>query len=169
MRDDALVKTARFILAVDEEARRADDMVATMGRVSVYPDAANVIPGLVRMTLGMRSMKQERVDLALARLQEVARSLSAVDMETIISKLPVLMDESLVNEIEQACAGMGLRYKRMPSGAGHDAMCIARVAPVGMIFVPSRDGKSHVREEFTAWQYAVLGAQVLLNTIASLA
>ncbi|HET8625810.1 MAG TPA: M20/M25/M40 family metallo-hydrolase, partial [Thermomicrobiales bacterium] len=83
-------------------------------------------------------------------------------------KEPVASDPAVVAAAEAACRDLGLAYRRMPSGAGHDAMCVAAIAPEAMLFVPSRDGISHAPEEYTAPEDCVTGARVLLRTLLEL-
>jgi len=76
-----------------------------------------------------------------------------------------LADPAMQEKIEAAATGLGLKTMRLPSGAGHDAQMMAKIAPIGMIFVPSVDGISHSPKEFTRWQDCANGANVLLQTI----
>ncbi len=170
MRDDALVKASKFIVAASEEAsRNRGDMVATIGQAFIQPNAPNVIAGEVKMVLGMRSLSEDRLEVALSRLKETATNLGGVDIDTIIIKPPVMMNDRLVDTIERVTQDLQIPAKKMHSGAGHDAMCIARIAPVGMIFVPSKNGKSHVPEEYTEWRHVTRGAEVLAHTILRIA
>jgi len=168
MRDDALVKAARFITFVHEEARRGNDMVATIGQIQVSPGAVNVIPGEARLSLEMRSMDQSRIQVAVERFKLGAAALGGVQVDLGLAKPPVLMDAHIMDLIEEACKDSGYPYKRIPSGAGHDAMCVARIAPAGMIFVPSKGGISHSGRECTSWDQAARGVEVLARTVLRL-
>jgi hydantoinase/carbamoylase family amidase len=168
MRDDALVKAARFICLVHEEARRGGDMVATTGQIQVSPGAVNVIPGEARLSLEMRSEDPARIETAIERFKHGAAALGGVELSLGLAKPPVPMDAGIMDCIEEACKDAGYPYKRMPSGAGHDAMCLARIAPVGMIFVPSAGGISHSSKESTPWHQAAKGTDILLRTILKL-
>jgi len=168
MRDDALVKAARFICLVHEEARRGCDMMATIGQIQVSPGAVNVVPGEARLSLEMRSMDPARLETAVERFKHGAAALGGVTVDLGLAKMPVPMDAGVMDSIEDACKEAGYPYKRMPSGAGHDAMCLARIAPVGMIFVPSMGGISHSAKESTAWDHAARGVDVLARTILRL-
>ena len=79
-----------------------------------------------------------------------------------------MADPEIQKTIEEAAAGLGLKTMRLPSGAGHDAQWMARLAPMGMIFIPSIGGISHSPKELTAWRDCANGANVLLQTILSL-
>lgn len=168
MRDDALVKASRFIIFVHEEARRGNDMVATIGQMQVSPGAVNVIPGEARLSLEMRSMDQARIQVAVDRFKLGAAALGGVQVDMGLAKPPVLMNARVMDLIEEACKDSGYPYKRMPSGAGHDAMCVARMAPAGMIFVPSKGGISHSGKEFTPWDQAARGVEILAQTVLRL-
>jgi len=80
----------------------------------------------------------------------------------------VLFDEKVVKKIEQAVEKLGYSYMKMDSGAGHDAQFMASYIPTAMVFVPSKDGKSHCEEEFTSWDDCVKGVNVVLNTVMML-
>ena len=84
------------------------------------------------------------------------------------AKPPVPSDERLMAAFERACGRLRLSHRRMPSGAGHDAMCVAALAPVAMLFVPSRGGVSHAAAEYTSPEQCVAGARVLLEAALDL-
>jgi N-carbamoyl-L-amino-acid hydrolase len=90
-------------------------------------------------------------------------------VDTLASDTPVPMDPAVVAAIEAACRRLGVPYQRMPSGAGHDAMNMARIAPAGMIFIPCRGGVSHNPDEYAAPADIVRGIDVLTETLATLA
>jgi len=167
-RADALTAAARIVLAVEEVARRRLCTVATVGRLRVEPDAVNVIPGAVRMTAEVRDLSARRLRDAQAAL-DVAVAQVAADTGTriqveVADRCPAAAtDSGLRAAIAAAAAELTLPCLHLPSGAGHDAQVIASVAPIGMIFVPSLGGVSHVPEESTADADLVAGAQVLLG------
>jgi len=162
-RDDALVRAARFILEINERASSYGlGTVATIGRLEASPGVFNVIPGRVELYAETRSLKEEILEELESFLKKEVGS--AGSLEVVLKKPPVAMDQSIMEHIATACNALGVGYQFMPSGAGHDAMNMAFLAPTGMIFVPSRDGRSHVPEEWTDWEYVTLGAQVLLET-----
>ncbi|WP_101790917.1 M20 family metallo-hydrolase [Nonomuraea indica] len=166
-RADALAAAARVVLEVERLA--GDDgrcAVATVGRLSVEPGVTNVIPGLVRMTAELRDGDRERLRAAE---EELARRLAAVEgsgvrvtAEVSDRIAPVPTDPVLCSVIAAEAGELGYSHCPIFSGAGHDAQIVAAVAPIGMIFVPSRNGVSHVPEEFTADAELVAGARVLL-------
>jgi Peptidase family M20/M25/M40 len=98
--------------------------------------------------------------------QEIAKQTGTeITLKTVEHDPPAVADPGLQTKIEAAAAGLGLKTMRLPSGAGHDAQMIAKVAPIGMIFVPSVDGISHSPREFTRWDDCANGANVLLHSI----
>ncbi|MFB4285733.1 MULTISPECIES: Zn-dependent hydrolase [unclassified Nonomuraea] len=170
-RADALTFAARVVLMVEEvAATRRLCAVATAGRLRVAPGVTNVVPGLVRLTAEFRDAAPERLRAAeetlMTQLAELAHG-APIQVETTVSDrfAPVATDASLRAAIGRAAGELGLATHALPSGAGHDAQIVATLAPMGMIFVPSRDGVSHVPEESTADADLVAGAQVLLRTV----
>ena len=171
LRDDALVKAARLIIALNKVFRSArPGLVGTIGELKVHPGAFNIIPGKVEMSLDLRSMKKTPLQSVRKQIQKIAHSIGNVRVETLLSKGGVNMDSRIMKNIEISCRERGVRWKRMGSGAGHDAMTFpTRDIPTGMIFVPCIDGKSHCPEEAIRWEDAALGAQILADTILRIA
>ena len=130
----------------------------------------NVIPGAVKLGVDIRSISKVARDSVVFLIKELIdviaekRGLSYT-IEPISKDHPVFMHPLMVKEIERAVTSLQLEYMIMPSGAGHDAMHWAEVAPTGMIFIPCRDGISHNSAEFAAMDDIVAGAEVLENVI----
>ncbi len=171
-RKDALLAASKFIIAVNEVANSFEGaQVATVGRISAEPGAPNVIPGKVITSLEIRDLSSEVIKKVFDAIQKRAADISAESgVEISISPLdttadPAIMNTSIQKEIEKTTNTLGLTYKYMPSGAGHDAQDMALIAPTGMIFVPSKGGISHSPKEFTSALDIANGANVLLNTI----
>jgi beta-ureidopropionase / N-carbamoyl-L-amino-acid hydrolase len=130
----------------------------------------NVVPGVVKHSIELRDLSEEKIarlgDEIQKRAQEIAKETGT---EIIMAKAehdaPAVADPEMQTKIEAAAAGLGLKTMRLPSGAGQDAQMIAKVGPMGMIFVPSVDGISHSQKEFTSWEDCANGANVLLHTI----
>jgi N-carbamoyl-L-amino-acid hydrolase len=171
MRRDALTVASRAVLAIERLARTRDlCRVATVGRFEVEPNTTNVIPGTVRLTAEIRDGRAERLRTAeQAITTELAQLASATDtvIEVRLDPItqPVATDDVLSGAIADAADELGLRHLRMDSGAGHDAQIVAAIAPIGMIFVPSRDGVSHAPQEDTDDAHLVAGADVLLHSV----
>jgi N-carbamoyl-L-amino-acid hydrolase len=165
-RRDALVAAAPFITFVRDLAV-ARGIVATIGTLTVHPGAPNVIPGLVDLIVETRGLDATVLDQVEADLAEQARGAGA-RISTVVSKPPVQCDLTVVGVLATACETLGLGYMRMPSGAGHDAMCLASLCPQAMIFVPSQGGVSHSPDEYTTPEDCVNGARVLLAGLLQL-
>ncbi len=158
-RQDALVMAAPYILQVKTVAE-SYGIVGTVGKMDILPGSPNVIPGQVILNLEIRGLEEEVLDRAERQLETEARKLEATFVQTS-HKPPVESNPLLVKALVAACEDNGFAYTRMASGAGHDAMCMADLAPQAMLFVPSRNGVSHSPDEYTSPADCVAGAQVL--------
>ncbi|WP_165945625.1 Zn-dependent hydrolase [Micromonospora sp. KC606] len=171
LRRDALVAAAQFVLAVRDIAGEDGIVrVATVGCCTVEPDAWNVVPGLVRLRADLRDVAEESLDAAVEALRRVAEKIGAetgtvVELAPSQVVQPMACDGRLRRLISAASDALGLPYHHLPSGAGHDAQIVGRLAPMAMIFVPSQGGRSHVATESTAPEDIVAGANVLLHTV----
>lgn len=165
-RKDALVMAAPFISAVREVAL-AHNIVGTIGALEVEPGAPNVIPGRVVLQLEIRGLEATVLDVAEAELAPLARE-GGGEFHQLSSKSAVTSDPRLLDALVTACESLNLSYRRMPSGAGHDAMCIANIAPQAMLFVPSQGGISHSPDEYTSPEDCLNGARVLLAALLEL-
>jgi beta-ureidopropionase / N-carbamoyl-L-amino-acid hydrolase len=174
LRRDALVGAADFIRAVDQLARlmpaESPYLVATIGKLSVAPNAINAVPGSVSMILDARStdpaalaqFEQELWKRVEGELQPRGLRLS---VSLLSQTLPTICSPLIQETIEQAATATGVRSTRLPSGAGHDGVFVARIAPMGMIFVPCRDGRSHTPDEWAEPADCAKGARVLAETL----
>lgn len=170
-RRNALLAAAKLIEAVQQVVTREPGrQVGTVGHIEVFPNATNVVPGLVKHSIELRDLSPEK----LARLgEEIRRRARQIARETnteiTITHLendpPAMANPKIQAQIGQAAASLNLKTMRLPSGAGHDAQMMAKLAPMGMIFVPSVGGISHSPKEFTRWPDCANGANVLLRTI----
>ena len=174
-RQDALVSAAQLVGAVNQVATRmAGRHVATVGRIVAEPGAPNVIPGRVVMSLEVRDLdaaQMQRVfDAIEAEAEEIARSRRTpiTFNEVDIALEPAPTDERMRRVITESAVALGLTHKSMPSGAGHDSQEMTRIAPTGMIFVPSVAGISHAPKEFTSPEDMANGVNVLLQTMLAI-
>ena len=170
LRNDPLGAAAEVVLAIESSARDAGETVATIGRFTVEPGGTNVIPARVIFSLDVRSPHDDRVSMveeAAHRALETAQRQRRVQgsMECLEARPPAPMDERMRAAVHRAIAGMNERAIDIPSGAGHDAMCLARIAPAAMIFVPSIGGRSHVGAERTADADLERGVEALAAAI----
>lgn len=162
-RRDALVYAAPFITELPRIAI-AHGIVGTIGTLQIFPGAPSVIPGEVRLDVEIRAIAETALDAAERELRDVARD-SGATVAAVSAKGGVTSTPSIMGLMRETCSALEIPYKTMPSGAGHDAMCIATLAPQGMIFVPSRGGISHAPGEFTEHEHCVAGARALLGTL----
>jgi beta-ureidopropionase / N-carbamoyl-L-amino-acid hydrolase len=174
-RRDALLSAAELALAVNRVATSMPGrQVATVGKIRAEPGAQNVIPGKVVMSLEIRDLSADKIttvyDAVRAEAAKIAqaRDTSINFAELKIAAEPAPTDERIRGIIADAARSLGLTHKLMPSGAGHDAQAMARIAPTGMIFVPSVDGISHSPKEFTSPKDMANGANVLLRTVLAI-
>lgn len=172
MRHDALLAAAHLIIAVNRVATGVPGrQVGTVGRIQCEPGAPNVIPGRVVMSLELRDLSAKKINTLYEKIQKEAKAI-AEKTKTKISftpidatAVPAPTDPQISKFIAEAAQELGLTSILMPSGAGHDAQNIARIAPTGMIFVPSVGGISHSPKEYTRPEDMANGANVLLFTI----
>jgi len=165
-RKDALVMAAPFILTVRDVAVERG-IVGTIGTLWLEPGAPNVIPGRVELGLEIRGLDETVLADAEAELARQAKQAGAT-FEPVSTTSPTLSDPRLMAALAAACDELGLAYRRMPSGAGHDAMRMASITPQAMLFVPSRGGVSHSPDEFTEAEHCIAGARVLLAALLKL-
>lgn len=170
-RQDAMLAAAKFVIETNRIARSLPGrQVATNGKIKAEPGAPNVIPGRVEMTLEIRDLDFDKV---LSVFDMIKTSATQIERETGVGisyiplneDIPAVTDKRIQGMIADSAKELSFTYKYMPSGAGHDTQDMARIAPTGMIFVPSKDGISHSPKEFTAAQDMANGASVLLRTI----
>src|SRR5215467_14775392 len=170
-RHNALLAAAKLIEAVQEVVTREPGrQVGTVGQLQVFPNAPNVVPGLVKHSIELRDLSAEKIarlgDEIQRRAQEIAQHTGTeIQIKKVDHDPPAMADPEIQKKIEEAAARFDLKTMHLPSGAGHDAQWMARLAPMGMIFVPSIGGISHSPKELTNWQDCANGANVLLHTI----
>jgi len=174
-RKDALLAAARLVDSANHITKAIPGrQVATVGKIQAEPGAPNVIPGKVVMSLEIRDMKKSKIDLVFEKVKESAEKIAADTGTTIsfgaldVTAVPAPTDQRLRKIIQESATGLGLTTKLMPSGAGHDAQNLARIVPIGMIFVPSVGGISHSPKEFTTASDMANGASVLMRAILKL-
>ena len=173
-RRNALLAAARLIEAVQQVVTaQPGRQVGTVGHMEVTPNARNVVPGLVKCTVELRDLSDTKIaalgEEIKRRAQQIATDTgTSIEMEKVEHDPVAAATPEIQKMIENAAAGLGLQTMRLPSGAGHDAQMMARLGPMGMIFVPSVAGISHSPKELTHWTDCGNGANVLLQTILAL-
>jgi N-carbamoyl-L-amino-acid hydrolase len=170
LRKDALVGAAQMIERIEAIARDIPDAVGTVGLIENRPNSRNVIPGEVFFTVDFRHPDDKVLDFMEARLRaalaEILPPLQLTYRESRIwASPPVNFSPELIDCVGVAVETAGFSSRDIVSGAGHDSVYIARVAPTTMIFVPSRGGISHNEAEWTSQEHCAAGAQVLLNAV----
>ncbi len=175
MRQDALLAAAHLVIAVKEVVSSYEGAhVGTVGKISAEPGAPNVIPGKVVMSLELRDLSHAKIMLLYRDIETRAAAIAQASSTTITfkplatSSKPALATPAIQQKIIGAAEQLGLTHKRLPSGAGHDAQEMALLAPMGMIFIPSKGGISHSPKEFSTATDMANGANVLLHTILQL-
>jgi len=175
LRRDALGGAVSMIEQIREAAlRMGRPAVATVGRIQAFPGGTNIIPGRCDFTIDTRHAepgpRQDLIGEIEGIIRRVAeeRGLDAT-IDVMMDHDPVPMNAEVRAEIEASIQSLGLRYLVMPSGAGHDSEILAPRFPTAMLFVPSRDGKSHTPEEHTPVDWVVPGVQAVAGALHRLA
>ena len=148
MRRDALAAAAEWMVAVEAVARGTEGLAATVGKIAAEPNAGNVIPGVVDVSLDVRHMSDHvRTDAVqtFTRSADLVAHRRGLEVEWVekMSEGSVMMDSSLSADLMAAVEAAGFPAKKMPSGAGHDAMVMAQRVPAAMLFLRSPGGVSH--------------------------
>ncbi len=177
-RQDALVGSARLVDWINRAARGFDAeddayFVGTVGRFDVTPNAANIVPGGVDFTLEIRTSDPPLLERFMMMLDERWPEITGDAAITLVheqlSDTPGSRCASTIqNAIRQASDRLGFSSIPIASGAGHDAMYVHRIAPMGMVFIPCRDGRSHCPEEWTEPAELAAGADVVLHALRRL-
>ncbi|MHC1758664.1 MAG: Zn-dependent hydrolase [Negativicutes bacterium] len=176
MRADALVAAADMVKTVRQLALKAGPgTVATVGKMQVHPGAGNIVPGMVVFTVDIRSSDAEKIRHISEELKNAAAALP-LEYPGIVSQVipklsiaPIQLSATILRMMEAEARTCGISTKRMLSGAGHDAMVMAGLTEVGLIFVPSRNGRSHSSEEWTDYVQLKHGVDLLMRAVLQLA
>ncbi len=170
-RKDALAAASRDLLAMRDVVRAEKGrQVGTVRYVKAEPGAVNVIPGRVEFPIELRDLDAAKIDRMWDQVQQKLKQIDKEEnVETRCTEFddvtPARTDPAIQAAIREAAKSLGLATMDLPSGAVHDAQQMAKLAPFGMIFVPSRDGISHSPKEFTSWPDVANGAEVLYRSV----
>lgn len=173
-RRDALLAAAKFIDVVNRVVTSVPGrQVGTVGKIQAFPGAYNVIPGRVVLGLELRDLDSSKVESMFGKIRAESASIAGstgtrFEFKQTSVSYPALTDERIRQLIDETAKGLGLSTKQLSSGAGHDAQEMARLGPVGMIFVPSVGGISHAPREFSRSEDIANGGNVLLHTLLKL-
>src|SRR5712672_1858417 len=171
LRKDALVAASRLVLEVNRIAKgNPDNARGTVGFMQVSPNSRNVVPGEVRMTVDLRNAEDSTLTAMADDLQRSARAIAQscrvqVELREVVYFPPCKFAAELVDSVRRAAQTLGLSHRDIVSGAAHDAVYVARVAPAAMIFVPCEGGISHNEIENARPEDLTAGCNVLLQAV----
>lgn len=176
MRNDAFQGVAEFSMQIERvlEEFGSPHSTATVGRIELKPGAANVVPGEAVFSLDVRDTDKatlkQLADAFNRTLSAIARRRGLMFKFSVLSEIePVQCNAEVIHAIKQSVEYLSLKSEHLRSGAAHDAQIVAGIAPAGMIFVPSKEGRSHSAAEWTAWEDIEAGANTLLHSLVRLA
>jgi allantoate deiminase len=175
LRQDAMRAAAEMIVAATRLVEEAGPpAVVTTGQINLKPGATNIVAREVEFTFDFRDADPaRRLELAGAirsACEQIAQERRVgLTWEVFHDVEPTLADEGLLSLLADSASELGLSSRRMVSGAGHDAMVVAQICPMAMLFVPSKDGRSHTPEEYTSPEQCAQGAAVLAGALKRLA
>lgn len=173
-RKDAFLPAAEFTLGINKIGKEAGyGAVATVGEIKLLPNASNVIPGFVQISVDIRATREDVINNIHSEMTKLIKELDEkypvdIDLRKTLYISPVDMSEDLFNLLDRKAEELGIKYEKMNSGAGHDAMMMARIAPTSLVFVPSKDGLSHHPEEWTDYEDLAKGIELILSAVLEL-
>ena len=168
LRRDALAAASEAVIAIERICRDTPGTVGTVGMLRTVSGAVNVIPGVVEFTIDVRGEDDDRRQIALDRIDEALAEIAG-RRGVLFDCVPThetgarLCSPWLMRRLGEAIVAQGLEVRRLPSGAGHDAMAMAHLTDIGMLFVRCKDGISHHPAESMTAEDAEVAAQVLLR------
>jgi len=174
-RKDAGVSAAQIISKATELAKAyGEPLVFTAGEIEFKPSLSSVVPGYAKLSLDMRHTNGETLNRFQREVLDIIEAVTAsnnttFEFNTVFDDPPTPMDANIIEMIKKSCEKQGVSYMKIPSGAAHDSQVISRIAPVGMIFVPSKNGVSHNPKEFTKPELLEKGVDILAETLHQLA
>ena len=170
-RNDALYAAALYVQSVHEIGKNTPgNQVATVGMIKPFPGAPNVIPGKVNASLEIRDLDEKKIDSIYKKIKRSTKKIAkktgtTFQFQQTINIIPEPTNDLISKAIFEASNDLKLKSKFMPSGAGHDAQEMVQICPIGMIFVPSKNGISHSPKEYSTPDDISNGANVLLHTV----
>jgi beta-ureidopropionase / N-carbamoyl-L-amino-acid hydrolase len=170
-RKDALLAAAKIIVAVNDIAiATPGDQVATVGYLTVLPNATNTVAGEADLRIDLRDLQSDNLIYLIREIQEAITKIALetgtqITFTEMLNLKPTLAENSIQKTIAQVCQDLDLDYTYLPSRAGHDAQEMGRFTAMGMIFVPSLNGLSHSEAEYTSPEQCIQGTNVLLQTM----
>jgi len=168
LRKDALVAACECIVAIEKLCTSLQDLVGTVGQINALPGAGNVIPGKVEFSIDLRSSDDHHRALATTQIEETLHGIAKkrqvdISTERTYQADGVMCDSGLSDQLGNAIKSAGYRLHSLPSGAGHDAMAIADITRVAMMFIRCKDGISHHPDESITREDTLAAARVLIT------
>lgn len=172
VRRDALTAASEVVLVFEEICREIEGLVGTIGKLDVFPNSLNVVPGSVSIGLEVRSLSDDDCQTALARLGEVISTIAKqrdlqIDYQSKRSSAPLVFPPELVERMDRVCCELDIPHRKMSSGAGHDASHMGQITDSSMVFIPSKGGRSHCPEEWSEFEHLASGTDVLTAMIVA--
>lgn len=172
-RSDALIAATKVIQQIPQFAIDAGEAtVATVGKLQVFPNGANVIPDKVIFTVDIRSKNEAKLQQVLAQTRACVESIAGngilCQVEQPLLVKPTNLNADIHGLLQENSNKLGLKSRSMVSGAGHDAMVFAEITDVGLLFVPSKNGLSHHPDEWTDYDQIQKGIEVIFETVKQL-
>lgn len=172
MRKDAINGACEMSLELEKLTKQdyCESVVGTIGEFNVFPNASNVIPGKVEFSVDIRSISDEVIEevcnLFLRKVKEIGKDRKLDINYIFISKInPVIINDDIKSLLKRSCESLEPNVFELPSGAGHDASQISKICPVGMIFIPCEEGRSHCPDEWIEEEDLAKGTTALLNAV----
>lgn len=171
IRADALDAASKVISCISDFAKdTGEGTVATVGTLSLNPGSSNIVPGEVKFTVDIRSKKDKYIQEVRNKIEKSLNEVcitKGVEYNIIdkVKVLPAELSKDIIYKLIKYSDKLGFEKEIMVSGAGHDAMVMSLITDVGLIFVPSKDGRSHCPEEWTDYEDLQKGIEVLYETI----
>ena len=171
-RKDALVAAADAVLIFESICKTKQEVVGTIGKMKVHPNAGNVIPGFVKLDYDLRSPNTSTM---IKIVNEYKGKLDTISTDRDVnikcdfyeSSAPVFFNINLIEKLKVICSDIGMPYLEMFSMAGHDAEHLAEIVPSCMLFIPSKDGRSHCPEEWSDFKDIGYGARIMTDFVMS--
>jgi allantoate deiminase len=174
MRIDAVESATKVIAKIPDWAReKGDGTVATTGFMQVLPGGMNIVAEEARFSVDIRSRNNANIEDIVAKIRAeldavCARNGATYVMDNKLTITPVNLSAGMLTKLEQCCKNRGYSYRRMISGAGHDALAIGQVLDTVMVFVPSKDGRSHCPVEWTEYRDIAKAVSIIYDLIADM-
>ncbi|WP_240374540.1 Zn-dependent hydrolase [Bacillus piscicola] len=171
-RKDALAAAARLVTTVEDAARAEKKFgtVGTVGVLNIEPGAMNVVPGFASLQVDIRGTNVKSIQRVVHQLKSNVNSLENernidIKLVKLTEETPVLLSDQVQELFKKVCKDAGVEPIILPSGAGHDAMNMAKKWPTGLLFIPCEDGLSHHPDEHANIQDIVVGTDILERAV----